>query len=84
VKCEQIDARSDLYSVGVSLYEMVTGQKPSRATVIFRYAGATATGAAAAGGAQRGLACIADQIILMALSKEQRNGSSRRMRFEMR
>src|SRR6266852_487207 len=28
VKCEPTDARSDLYSVGVSLYEMVTGQKP--------------------------------------------------------
>ncbi len=28
VRCESVDARSDLYSVGVSLYEMVTGQKP--------------------------------------------------------
>src|SRR6266478_3543180 len=28
VKCEPVDARSDLYSVGISLYEMVTGQRP--------------------------------------------------------
>ena len=28
IKGEPVDGRSDLYSVGVSLYEMVTGQKP--------------------------------------------------------
>lgn len=28
VKCEPVDARSDLYSVGISFYEMVTGQRP--------------------------------------------------------
>ena len=28
VKCEPADARSDVYSVGISFYEMVTGQRP--------------------------------------------------------
>lgn len=31
VKGEPVDARSDLYSVGVSLYEMVTGERPFQA-----------------------------------------------------
>ena len=28
VKCEPADARSDVYSLGISFYEMVTGQRP--------------------------------------------------------
>src|SRR5208282_1880076 len=35
IKGESIDARSDLYSVGVSLYEMITGQRPFQADTAF-------------------------------------------------
>jgi serine/threonine protein kinase len=35
MKAEAVDARSDLYSVGVTLYEMVTGQPPVQGTSFY-------------------------------------------------
>jgi eukaryotic-like serine/threonine-protein kinase len=35
MKAEPVDARSDLYSVGVTLYEMVTGQPPVQGTSFY-------------------------------------------------
>jgi serine/threonine protein kinase len=35
MKAEVVDARSDLYSVGVTLYEMVTGQPPVQGTSFY-------------------------------------------------
>ena len=71
VKCEPIDARSDLYSVGVSLYEMVTGQKPFKGDSNFSIMQAQLQQAP-----RPPVEVTADlpeplnQIILMALSKE--------------
>jgi len=35
MKAEAVDARSDLYSIGVTLYEMVTGQPPVQGTSFY-------------------------------------------------
>jgi eukaryotic-like serine/threonine-protein kinase len=71
VKCEPIDARSDLYSVGVSLYEMVTGQKPFKGDSHFSIMQAQLQQAPRPPiEVQADLPESLNQIILMALSKE--------------
>jgi serine/threonine protein kinase len=71
VKCEPIDARSDLYSVGVSLYEMVTGQKPFKGDSSFSIMQAQLQQAPRPPiELSAGLPQPLNQIILMALSKE--------------
>jgi eukaryotic-like serine/threonine-protein kinase len=71
VKCEPIDARSDLYSVGVSLYEMVTGQKPFKGDSNFSIMQAQLQQAPRPPiELSAGLPQPLNQIILMALSKE--------------
>jgi serine/threonine protein kinase len=71
VKCEAIDARSDLYSVGVSLYEMVTGQKPFKGDSNFSIMQAQLQQAPRPPiELSAGLPQPLNQIILKALSKE--------------
>ena len=71
VKCEPIDARSDLYSVGVSLYEMVTGQKPFKGDSNFSIMQAQLQQAPRPPiEVQADLPASLNQIILMAMSKE--------------
>jgi serine/threonine protein kinase len=71
VKCEPIDARSDLYSVGVSLYEMVTGQKPFKGDSNFSIMQAQLQQVPRPPiELSAGLPEPLNQIILMALSKE--------------
>jgi len=71
VKCEPIDARSDLYSVGVSLYEMVTGQKPFKGDSNFSIMQAQLQQAPRPPiEVEADLPESLNQIILMALSKE--------------
>jgi eukaryotic-like serine/threonine-protein kinase len=71
VKGEVTDARSDLYSVGVSLYEMVTGQRPFRADSDFSLMTAHVKEPPKPPvELQPGLPPALNEIILMAISKD--------------
>ena len=71
VKGEPTDARSDLYSVGVSLYEMVTGQRPFQSTSDYSVMAAHVKEAPKPPvEIQPGLPAALNEIILMAIAKD--------------
>lgn len=71
VKGEATDVRSDLYSVGVSLYEMVTGQRPFRADSDFSLMTAHVRETPKPPvELQPGLPAALNEIILMAIAKD--------------
>jgi eukaryotic-like serine/threonine-protein kinase len=71
VKGEATDARSDLYSVGVSLYEMVTGQRPFVATSDYSIMAAHVKEAPKPPAELHpGLPAALNEIILMAIAKD--------------
>jgi eukaryotic-like serine/threonine-protein kinase len=71
VKGEPTDARSDLYSVGVSLYEMVTGQRPFVATSDYSIMAAHVRETPKPPvDLHPGLPATLNEIILMAIAKE--------------
>ena len=70
VKGEPVDERSDLYSVGISLYEMVTGQKPFHGDSDYSIMAAQINEAATPPlELQPGLPKLVNDIILQAISK---------------
>ena len=71
VKGEATDARSDLYSVGVSLYEFVTGQRPFTATSDYSIMAAHVKEAPKPPvDLHPGLPAALNEIILMAIAKD--------------
>ena len=71
VKGESTDARSDLYSVGVSLYELVTGRKPFQAESDYSIMTAHVKDTPKAPiELQPGLPSTLNEIILIAISKD--------------
>jgi serine/threonine-protein kinase len=71
VKGEPTDVRSDLYSVGVSLYEMVTGQRLFQATSDYSIMAAHVKEAPRPPSElQPGLPVALNEIILMAIAKD--------------
>jgi len=71
VKGEATDARSDLYSVGISLYEMVTGQRPFQAHSDYSIMAAHVKEAPKPPiELQPGLPSALNEIILMAIAKD--------------
>jgi eukaryotic-like serine/threonine-protein kinase len=71
IRGETIDARSDLYSVGVSLYELVTGRRPFQASANYSIMAAHLQQAPQPPAElQPGLPAALNEVILMALAKE--------------
>ena len=70
VRCEPLDGRSDLYSVGVSLYETITGQRPYVSENNFEVMQAHLQILHAANGTETGHSAALSELILMAMAKD--------------
>ncbi len=73
IRGEAVDARSDLYSLGVSLYELVTGRRPFQASANYSIMAAHLQQAPPPPAElQPGLPTALNELILMALAKDPR------------